>query len=177
MEISAGWLEEPMPAFRSSRLARGPQDPSTLGNTAGVGEATPQVNHGPAIHADSGGAGARLCPDNFGERVLYRGEPCRVAGELDRVPQPGLGQCCPARPARMSLVVLAAAARAIGAAASFAGAVASWLASRASRITSAVAAPNPAMAAAVGARRGRWGSQRVSRPVAARVVFTVPPGQ
>src|SRR5262249_35844536 len=43
----------------------------------------------------------------------------------------------------MSLVALAAAARATGAAASFAGAVASWLASRATRAMCTVAAPNP----------------------------------
>ncbi len=50
---------------------------------------------------------------------------------------------------------------------SFPGAVASWAASRTRPSPSAPTAPNPATAAAVGARRGLAGSQRVSRPVPA----------
>ena len=74
------------------------------------------------------------------------------------------------RAARLASIIrarLAAAATAARTGESLPGATTSWAASRTRPSPSALTAPNPATAAAVGARRGLTGSQRVSRPVAA----------
>ena len=74
------------------------------------------------------------------------------------------------RAARLASIIrarLAAAAAAAGIGESLPGAMANWAASSARPSPSALTAPNPATAAAVGARRGLAGSQRVSRPVVA----------
>ena len=70
------------------------------------------------------------------------------------------------RAARLASIIrarLAVAATAARTGESLPGATTSWTASSASPSPSALTAPNPATAAAVGARRGLTGSQRVSQ--------------